>query len=146
LSLVADFRVACPEARFCANFTRLGFHPGFGLTVTLPRAIGHTNAQLLFMTSRRFKGDEAKELGLVSVLVSKERVRAAALDLATEITHCSPLGTVETRRTLRGDLSEQVRVATDHELLVQGELRRTSDYREGVKAMAERRIPNFVGA
>ena len=35
LAMVADFRVTCPEARFCANFTRLGFHPGFGLTVTL---------------------------------------------------------------------------------------------------------------
>jgi hypothetical protein len=35
-----DFRVTCPEARFSANFTRLGFHPGFGLTVTLPDAIG----------------------------------------------------------------------------------------------------------
>ena len=37
LALVPDLRVTCPEARFCANFTRLGFHPGFGLTVTLPR-------------------------------------------------------------------------------------------------------------
>ena len=35
LAMVADFRVTCAEARFCANFTRLGFHPGFGLTVTL---------------------------------------------------------------------------------------------------------------
>jgi len=34
LAMVADFRVTCAEARFCANFTRLGFHPGFGLTVT----------------------------------------------------------------------------------------------------------------
>ena len=40
LAMVADFRVACTETRFCANFTRLGFHPGFGLTVTLPQVIG----------------------------------------------------------------------------------------------------------
>ena len=39
LAMVADFRVTCREARFCANFTRLGFHPGFGLTVTLPAVI-----------------------------------------------------------------------------------------------------------
>ena len=37
LALVADFRVTCREARFSANFNRLGFHPGFGLTATLPR-------------------------------------------------------------------------------------------------------------
>ena len=39
LAMVADFRVTCAEARFSANFTRLGFHPGFGLTVTLPAAV-----------------------------------------------------------------------------------------------------------
>ncbi|HEY4862667.1 MAG TPA: enoyl-CoA hydratase/isomerase family protein, partial [Xanthobacteraceae bacterium] len=40
LAMVPDFRVTCPEARFVANFTRLGFHPGFGLTETLPAVIG----------------------------------------------------------------------------------------------------------
>src|SRR5271170_8236238 len=40
LAVMADFRVTCPEARFSANFNRLGFHPGFGLTATLPRLIG----------------------------------------------------------------------------------------------------------
>src|ERR1700733_2511354 len=34
LALAADFRITCPEARFAANFTKLGFHPGFGLTAT----------------------------------------------------------------------------------------------------------------
>ena len=44
LALVADFRVTSPEARFAANFVKIGFHPGFGLTHTLPRLIGHQNA------------------------------------------------------------------------------------------------------
>lgn len=38
LAVAADFRVTCPEARFSANFNRLGFHPGFGLSATLPSA------------------------------------------------------------------------------------------------------------
>lgn len=62
LAMVADFRVTCPEARFSANFTRLGFHPGFGLTVTLPAVIGPTKAALLFYTSRRIGGEEALKL------------------------------------------------------------------------------------
>ena len=53
LALVADFRVTCQEARFSANFNRLGFHPGFGLTATLPRLVGAQQAALLFYTSRR---------------------------------------------------------------------------------------------
>ena len=63
LAMVADVRVACPEARFSANFTRLGFHPGFGLTVTLPAVIGPTKAALMFYTSRRVTGEEAFALG-----------------------------------------------------------------------------------
>src|SRR6185437_16499435 len=50
LALVGDFRVTCQEARFSANFNRLGFHPGFGLTVTLPRLVGAQQAALLFYT------------------------------------------------------------------------------------------------
>src|SRR5216683_6576584 len=46
LALIADFRVTCQEARFSANFNRLGFHPGFGLTVTLPRLVGAQQAAL----------------------------------------------------------------------------------------------------
>ena len=56
LAVSADFRVTCAEARFAANFTRLGFHPGFGLTVTLPELIGRNNADLMFYTSRRITG------------------------------------------------------------------------------------------
>src|SRR5262249_54555872 len=40
LACSADFRIAAPEARFAANFARLGFHQGFGLTVTLPAIVG----------------------------------------------------------------------------------------------------------
>ena len=69
LAMVADFRVTCPEARFSANSTRLGFHPGFGLTVTLPAVIGETKAALMFYTSRRVPGDEAFAWGLADVLV-----------------------------------------------------------------------------
>src|ERR1700741_3829655 len=94
LAMVADFRVTCPEARFCANFTRLGFHPGFGLTVTLPAVIGETKAALMFYTSRRVPGDEAYAMGLADVLVPQDQVRDAALKLAAEIGENSPLGLI----------------------------------------------------
>lgn len=145
LALMPDFRVASPEARFSANFTRLGFHPGFGLTTTLPEVIGKSRAQLMFYTSRRIKAEEAFEWGLVDVLVPMEELRGAAIELATEISHCSPLGIVETRATMRGDLADRVKAATDHELEVQNRLRVTDDFKEGVAAMTERRIPNWQG-
>jgi len=145
LAMVADFRVTCPEARFSANFTRLGFHPGFGLTVTLPEVIGKTKAALMFYTSRRVPGDEAYAWGLADVLVPQAEVRAAALKLAAEIAENSPLGLVATRNSMRGDLADRVLKATERELAEQTRLRKTDDFKEGVKATAERRLPTFTG-
>ncbi len=145
LALSADFRVTCPEARFSANFTKLGFHPGFGLTVTLPEAVGKTNAALMFYTSRRVTGEEAFAMGLASVLVPQDQVRTEAIKLATEIAECSPLGVIATRASLRQGLADRVKAATDHELAEQTRLRSTEDFKEGVKATEERRVPNFRG-
>jgi enoyl-CoA hydratase/carnithine racemase len=144
LAMAADFRVTCTEARFCANFTRLGFHPGFGLTVTLPAVIGPTKAALMFYTSRRVRGDEAYAMGLADALVPQGEVRTAALALAAEIAENSPLGLIATRATMRGNLADRVRAATEHELAEQTRLRQTEDFKEGVKAMAERRVPAFT--
>jgi len=144
LAMVADFRVTCAEARFSANFTRLGFHPGFGLTVTLPAVIGPTKAALMFYTSRRVGGAEAHAMGLADVLVPQDEVRRAALSLAAEIAENSPLGLSATRATLRGNLADRVRAATDHELVEQTRLRKTEDFKEGIRAMAERRVPVFT--
>jgi len=145
LAVSADFRVTCPEARFSANFTKLGFHPGFGLTATLPELIGKSNAELMFYTSRRVTGEEAYRWGLANVLVPQEQVRAEAMKLAQEIAECSPLGLVSTRATMRAGLADRVLAATNHELVEQTKLRATEDFKEGVKATAERRVANFRG-
>ncbi|MEM0989368.1 MAG: enoyl-CoA hydratase/isomerase family protein [Pseudomonadota bacterium] len=145
LALSADFRVGCPESRFAANFTRLGFHPGFGLTHTLPRAIGHQNAAKMFLTSRRLKGEEAFDIGLLDEMATLETLRQAAWDLAREIAINSPLGVTSTRATLRVGIADAVRAATDHELAQQNWLRKTEDFKEGVAATHDRRLPNFQG-
>lgn len=145
LALVADFRIAAPEARFSANFTRLGFHPGFGLTATLPRLVGQQKAQLIFYTGRRFNGEEAVAMGLADQLVPLAELRATALALAAEIAEAAPLALQSTRETLRRGLADAVETATERELVEQEWQRRTADFREGVKAMAERRTPDFKG-
>lgn len=145
LSLVGDFRVASPESRFTANFNRLGFHPGFGLSITLPRVIGQQQAALMFYTGRRLTGEEASAIGLVDVLVPQEDLRPAALALAHEIAHSAPIAVQSTRASLRAGLADAIAVATDHELAEQERHFETEDFKEGVKAMAERRLPIFTG-
>jgi enoyl-CoA hydratase/carnithine racemase len=145
LAVAADFRVSCPEARFTANFCRLGFHPGFGLTTTLPRLIGSQMASLLFYTGRRIDGKEASRIGLVDLLVSQEEVRSAAVALASEMAQSAPLAVMSTRETMRRGLADAIDVSTERELVEQTWLRLTADFGEGVKAMAERRLPRFNG-
>ena len=145
LALVADFRVTCVEARFSANFTRLGFHPGFGLTHTLPRLVGPQRAAHLFYTGRRVTGEEAVAMGLADRLIAQSEVRAAAMAVAVEIAESGPLAVASTRETLRRGLAEAIEAATERELVEQERLRRTADFAEGVKAMAERRLPKFEG-
>ena len=143
LALSADFRIASSESRFASNFARLGFHHGFGLTVLLPELIGKQAAANMLMTGRRVKGEEAVELGLCDQLVPQEDIRTAATELAAEIAASAPLAVRSIRRTLRQGLAERIREATDHEQVEQDWLRRTDDFREGVRATAERRVPDF---
>lgn len=145
VACAADFRVTCPEARFAANFTKLGFHPGFGLTVLLPELIGKNQTELLFYTGRRIGGEEATRIGLASICVPQDQVRAEATKLAAEIAESAPLAIISTRKTMRGNLADRVKAATDHELKEQTWLRGTEDFKEGVKATAERRVANFKG-
>lgn len=145
LALMPDFRVVCPEARFTANFVKLGFHPGFGLTHTLPRLIGQQRAALMFMTGRRIDGATAHEWGLADVLTDQASLRDKALELAGEIAENAPLAVLSVRATLRAGIAEAVKRQTDHEFAEQFRLQQTEDHREGVRAVAERRPGNFTG-
>ena len=134
-----------PEARFVANFVKLGFHAGFGISLMLPRLIGDQKAALMLLTGRRIKGEQALDWGLADQLVPAGGLRAAALALASEIAEGGPLAIVATRKTLRGDLGEEIRQRTAQEFRVQSVLQKSEDFAEGVRAVAERRLGNFKG-
>jgi enoyl-CoA hydratase/carnithine racemase len=84
-------------------------------------------------------------MGLADVLVPKAEVRSAAHALAVEIAQSAPLAVVSTRETLRRGLADQIESSTERELTEQEWQRRTADFKEGVAAMAERRLPHFLG-
>lgn len=143
LALSADLRVGTPETRMTANFARLGFHHGFGLSVTLPLVVGHQRAIELLYTGARLNGDEAHRIGLLDRLVATEELDGEAHRLALEIARSAPLAVDSIRETMRGDLAGKIRAATDREKAEQDRLTQTADFAEGVRAMGERRLPNF---
>ena len=145
LALMADFRIACRASRFSVNFNRLGFHPGFGLSCTLPRLVGPQVAARLFYTGERIGGERMLELGLADELVPDGEVRERAQALAREIAISAPQAVQSTRQTLRLGLADQVAALNKRELSIQGPQFATQDFREGVAAAAERRLPVFIG-
>jgi enoyl-CoA hydratase/carnithine racemase len=145
LACSADFRIAAPEARFAANFARLGFHQGFGLTVTLPAIIGGQRSLEMLYTGRRVRGEEAARIGLADKVVPADQLRPAAYEMAAEIAASAPLAVRSIRETMRGHLAAEVRSATEREGAEQNRLRRTADFREGIAATAQRRPARFEG-
>ena len=145
LAMMADFRVVAPNTRMAANFVKLGFTPGFGLTHTLERIIGAQKANLLFLTGRRIDGKTAYHWGLGDILTESDNLRAAAIELAKEIAENAPLAVVALRKQMRNGLIDAVQRATDIEGKAQQELQRTNDHQEGIEAVAERRLGNFTG-
>ncbi|MCB1644378.1 MAG: enoyl-CoA hydratase/isomerase family protein [Pseudomonadales bacterium] len=145
LAVMADFRVTCPNTRMTANFVKLGFTPGFGLTYTLPRLIGEQKANLLFMTGRRINGETAYEWGLSDIHVENDQVRDAAVEFAREIAENAPLALISVREQTRVGHADQVAAFTAVESREQYWLQRTEDHKEGVRAVAEKRPGNYQG-
>ncbi|WP_269304754.1 enoyl-CoA hydratase/isomerase family protein [Aeromicrobium sp. HA] len=145
LACAADFRVAADSSRLHANFSALGFHQGFGLSVSLPRIVGEQQASRLLLTSARLTGTEAFEIGLVDELVEPDQIRDAAIALADTIASRAPLAVASMRKTLRGSLADDVAQILDHEISEQTWLWRTEDCAEGISANLERRDAVFTG-
>ncbi|WP_326761710.1 enoyl-CoA hydratase/isomerase family protein [Streptomyces phaeochromogenes] len=144
LAMSADFRIAAPAARLTANFARLGFHQGFALSATLPRAVGPQRAQELLYTGRSVDGQEAVAMGLCDAVADDPR--EAAIEFATRIAAAAPLSVPSIRATLRRSLVSEVSAALDCEAAAQAALLETADFAEGVAASIAKRPPQFVGS
>lgn len=145
LALAADERVAAADARLSASFTRLGFHPGFGLSVTLADAIGRRRAAVILGTGCEVSASDAQRWGLVDEVVEADVLRAAAHRRARDWAAAAPLAVRSVRATTRAELVAAVRAVLPRELAEQQRLVATADWAEGVAAARERREPVFEG-
>ena len=145
LALVCDLRVANREARYGANFARLGFHPGMAVSYLLPRIVGLPHAVDLLFSGRLVSGDEAAALGLVHEAVAPEEVAAAARRRAETIAGCAPLAVRLIKRSLYRGAGLDARGAAWAEAFAQSATLATEDAREGIRALLEKRPPTFRG-
>jgi enoyl-CoA hydratase/carnithine racemase len=144
LAMAADFRVAAPDARLTANFARLGFHQGFGLSATLPAAVGQQRALELLYTGRFVSGQEALDIDLCDRVAADPR--SAAIEFASTIAQSAPLSLAAIRSTMRRTLVSDVAAALDVEATAQAALLDTTDFSEGIAASIGKRTPAFIGS
>jgi enoyl-CoA hydratase/carnithine racemase len=145
LALVCDIRVANRDAKYGANFTKLGLHPGMATTYFLPRFVGIPRAAELLFTGRLFSGAEAADLGLANYAVAEDQVLPRSLELAREIASCAPIAVRWTKRSLYQNVDWDPVSAARAEAHAQSRTLETEDSKEGVAALLEKRAPVFRG-
>ena len=145
LALVCDLRIASRDARYGANFARLGFHSGMAISHLLPRIVGVPLAADLLFTGRLVTGAEAAAIGLAHEAVAAEDVLATAQAKARAIAACAPEAVRLMKRSLYRGAGWDPRGAARAEAFAQAATMRTEDAREGIRALLEKREPRFAG-
>ena len=145
LAASCDIRVASDKARFGQPEIKLGLIPGGGGTQRLPRLIGLGHTMRLVLTGDMISAQEAKEIGLVELVVPHDELRAKTLELAAKIASMSPL----TVRVAKEAVRASHRLSIEEGLLYERDLFclcfSTDDKEEGVKAFLEKRSAEWKG-
>jgi enoyl-CoA hydratase len=145
LAMGCDLRIASEKARFGQPEIKLGLIPGGGGSQRLPRLVGLGNALRLILTGDMIGAAEAKEIGLVEMVVPHEELREKTLELAGKMAAMSPL----TLRVAKEAVRVSQRLPIEEGILYERDLFclcfSTEDKAEGVKAFLEKRPAEWKG-
>jgi len=145
LALTCDIRICTPDARFGLPEVRWAIMPGAGGTQRLPRAIPQAWANYLILTAEQMDAETALRLGLVSHIVPREELMDRARQIANVICERGPLAV----RTAKEAIVRGQDMPLDHglayEAVLLGRLMATEDAKEGPRAFAEKRKPDYKG-
>lgn len=145
LVCAADMVVAAESAKFLAGATRVAMAPDAGVSVTLPRLVGHRKAMEILLTNPTIGAAEALDLGVVTRVVPDDRLAEESLALARELAAGAPKALAATKRLLWTGVGLGVEACLPEEARTVSELSGTADAREGLAAVIERRKPVFTG-
>ncbi|RBM16443.1 crotonase/enoyl-CoA hydratase family protein [Prauserella sp. PE36] len=140
-----DIRIAGESAKFGVSEARWGLFPLGGSAVRLPRQIPYTLAAEILLTGRHLTAAEAKEIGLVGHVVPDGTALEKALEIADTIAANGPLAVRAILRTMRDTegMHEEEAFKLDAQYGVT--VFASEDAKEGPRAFAEKRKPNFQG-
>lgn len=145
IALACDLVMAADNSSFNVAFLKIGLTPDCGGSFFLPRAIGEKLAAELFMTCESVSAERAAQFGMINRVVPADDLMADALMLAKKLAGAPTSGIGRIKRLLNASYSNSLekQLALEHELQI--ESGRSEDFREGVTAFFEKRVPEFTG-
>jgi cyclohexa-1,5-dienecarbonyl-CoA hydratase len=143
LAAFGDFVIATPKARFAQPEISIGVFPPLASTI-LPFLVGPKFALELVLTGEPVTAERALDLGLINRLVPEIQLQAAVSDLIMRITsHSGPVLTMA-KRAILGGMGMSLKDGLKHSMnIFLNELYRLEDSQEGLRAMVEKRKPNW---
>jgi enoyl-CoA hydratase len=145
LAMACDIRISSDAAKYAAPFTRLGMHPGMAATYLLTRLVGTARASELLFTSRTIDAAEAERIGLVNRVVAHDGLLDSAMQTANEIALNAPIPMGMVKRAVYIAERADMETMLEYEGLAQPITMGTEDLLEGLKAVKEKRDPEFEG-
>ena len=145
IALAADIRIAAERAIVMTAFANVGASGDFGSSWFLPRLLGEAKAKELLFTSPRLTAREAKELGIINVVLPDENFEVSAVEWCQSLAQRAPIALRYMKENINraGDVSLQS--ALDAEATAMVRTMSTADHREAAAAFVEKRSPNFTG-
>jgi len=145
VALACDLRIASENAKMGANFAKLGLSSGMGGLYFITKLLGPAGAADLLFTGRTLEAREAKELGLVNQVWPAEQLEAKTREFAEQIAANAPLALKIMKRGIPKALIADLPEIFDYESSGQAQCFNTSDLKEGIQAIQEKRPPSFKG-
>jgi 2-(1,2-epoxy-1,2-dihydrophenyl)acetyl-CoA isomerase len=145
LALAADVAITADTARFWEPFTQRGFTPDSGATWLLPRRVGMTRARELLLFGRELSGLEAADWGIVHRSVPAGELDHAVEAIVTELASGPTVALGLTKWLLHEGQHATFEQQLANEAFALELSSRSGDFREGMRAFAQKRAPEFDG-
>jgi len=145
LALAGDHVIAARSARFCVPFVARGFTPDSGTTFLLPRLIGMARAKEMILRGKQVAGAQAAEWGLVNEVVDDDALDAAVEDVVQEFAQAPTVALSLAKQLVHRGLTSDLAGTLEREALTEELAVRSDDFKEGMRAFAQRRDPEYRG-